>query len=204
MMLRRVLFTVGLLALQACGGLGPAIVSNEQPANLLLNNSESVLSFVSIKNSSIGEVHRFNGLSGFLAEKDQVTIGVDLATVSTGIEIRDQRMAEHLFDVTAFSTATITVNITEFALEELSPGDTLKAEVAVGLNLHGVDSTVPASVSVVRLENGGLLVQSNKPIVLNTAAFGLTAGIAKLAELAALSSIAAAVPVSFSLVFDRV
>ena len=188
------------LVLSACGG----IVSEKSPVgkNLLLNNSQSTLSFVSIKKDSIGEVHRFNGLSGFVTEMQQAQLNVDLLTVSTGIQIRDQRMQKHLFETSKFGSATLLVSLEGYPELALSVGQRTELTLQAELDVHGVRQSMPATVIVVRTKNGGLLVQSSKPIMIDALSFGFKEGISKLAELAALPSIASSVPVSFTLQFD--
>ena len=61
-------------------------------AQYQLDEGESSLYFVSIKKNKIGEVHSFSQLAGSINDKGFASIRVNLASVKTHIEIRDERM----------------------------------------------------------------------------------------------------------------
>jgi hypothetical protein len=61
---------------------------------------------------------------------------------------------------------------------------------------------VTAQVTVARLGTERLLVASERPLLLDAADVGLTAGVEKLRAIAGLASINPAVPVSFVLLFE--
>ena len=64
-----------------------------------LNGDDSTLSFISTKAVNVAEIHKFTTLSGGVDDTGNVTgISIALASVDTGIEIRDDRMREMLFD----------------------------------------------------------------------------------------------------------
>ena len=71
------------------------------------------------------------------------------------------------------------------------------------LSLHGQKSAVTAELAVARLAPNKLLVSSRKPLVLQAGDYDLLEGVEKLREVAGLSSISKAVPVSFVLTFDK-
>lgn len=170
--------------------------------NYVLNNADSKLTFISTKNIDIAETHRFKTLTGFVVERDRAELVIDLASVDTAIPIRDERMLEHLFEVASFAAAEIAVDLKEVDTAGLSKGSSMESPVSLTLDLHGNTQTLSAEVVVTRRANGGLLVQSAQPVVVNANSFGLAGGIEILKNLVALSSIGAAVPVSFTLSFD--
>jgi len=67
-------------------------------ADWTLDSDQSSLHFVSIKNGTTAETHRFAELEGKAADSGKVTVVVHLISVDTKIPIRDERMQEMLFD----------------------------------------------------------------------------------------------------------
>lgn len=165
---------------------------------LKLDNSHSTLTFVSVKKGSIGEVHRFTQLSGEL-EKGEARIEINLASVETGIPVRNQRMQQMLFDVASFPQAIISADF-DAELAELKPGEVRDTQITFGLDLHGIQKALKADVTVIGID-GGIMVVSRAPVIVSATDFDLGKGIEALREIAKLSSIAQAVPVSFQLAF---
>ena len=73
-----------------------------------LVNESSQLNFISTKASHIAEPHTFDLLSGSIADTGRVQLNIDLASVATGIDIRNERMQTMLFNVVTFPQAEIT------------------------------------------------------------------------------------------------
>ncbi|HAI96616.1 MAG: hypothetical protein CL866_02860 [Cycloclasticus sp.] len=170
-------------------------------AQYQLDEGESSLYFVSIKKNKIGEVHSFSQLAGSINDKGFASIRVNLASVKTHIEIRDERMKSMLFETDRFPEAVVTTQIVGIQNGLVAMGERVVKTVELSLNLHGQLKTLLAIVQIVGLSNGALGVSSVKPILLNAADFELDAGIEKLMDVAKLPSISTAVPVSFNLVF---
>lgn len=170
-------------------------------AQYQLDEGESSLYFVSIKKNKIGEVHSFSQLAGSINDKGFASIRVNLASVKTHIEIRDERMKTMLFETDRFPEAVVTTQIVGIQNGLVAMGERVVKTVELSLNLHGQLKTLLAIVQIVGLSNGALGVSSVKPILLNAADFELGAGIEKLMDVAKLPSISTAVPVSFNLVF---
>ena len=66
------------------------ILSLGARADWLLNNHRSELTFVSTKAIDIAEVHRFDSLAGRIEDNGKAVVTIDLASVDTGIDIRDE------------------------------------------------------------------------------------------------------------------
>jgi len=171
-------------------------------ADWVLNSDASTLSFISTKAVNIAEIHSFAMLEGTVDDDGAVRISVDLASVNTGIEIRDDRMREMLFETGSFSRATLTATVDADMLGNLSVGESHSAAIEGQLALHGETVPLTFEVVVTRTGESGLLVASRKPVVVNAPLFGLAEGVERLREVAGLPSISAAVPVSFVLAFD--
>lgn len=167
-----------------------------------LVESKSKLVFVSIKKDSIGEVNEFTSLSGNIDKNGVATVEVDLTSVDTGIEIRDQRLQQFLFDTDKFTTAKIQTEVSLDVLKNLAVGDSFHRHTPITVSLHGLEKKLTAHSDVFKIAENKILVVSAKPVILNAGEFGLVAGVEKLKELAGLPSIATAIPVTFKLVFE--
>lgn len=163
---------------------------------MMLDNALSTLSFVSVKKGVTGEVNTIDKLSGSLSEAGELSVTLDLASVNTKIEIRDERMQQHLFETGANPTATVTAKIGKVA-DRVS-----RVTGSLELNLHGAKKRLDFEAIAV-MAGDKLVVSSAKPIIINAADFGLEGGIATLQALAKLPSIATVVPVSFVLTFNK-
>jgi len=166
-----------------------------------LQSDASTLNFISIKKDSVGEVHRFKQLQGSLDSKGAATLTVSLASADTGVEVRDQRLREMLFEVTQFPTATFQATIDPSVISALKVGQQAVVAVKGELTLHGKAAPVAVDVVVTKLLDGRLSVVSQKPLIVNAENFDLVAGVTKLAEAVSLPAISTAVPVTFALVF---
>lgn len=171
-------------------------------ASWTLNGDESTLNFISTKAVNVAEVHKFTTLTGNVDDTGNIGISINLSSVDTGIEIRDDRMREMLFDTESYASAEITAQVNMTMLEELAAGNSKSMAVEGELALHGQSIPMTFEVVVARMGNGDLLVMSQKPVVVNAPLFNLADGVEALREIAGLPSISAAVPVSFVLAFD--
>lgn len=168
-----------------------------------LNSEQSELAFVSIKKSETAEVGTFNMLTGTLADDGKASLTIDLGSVNTDIEIRDTRMRDMLFEITKYPSAQLNTAVNIDAVQDLQPGETLIQELDVTLELHGQSKSFKAPVVITGLENGNMHVVTREPVIVNAVDFKLIEGINQLREVAGLSSISLAIPVTAQLVFTR-
>src|SRR5690606_19855903 len=96
-----------------------------QAADWQLNNDQSQLNFISTKKQNIAEIHHFGSLSGQLTETGAFTLNIDLDSVDTGVEIRDTRMKELLFNVMDFPTAELTAQVKPALINDLAVGQSV-------------------------------------------------------------------------------
>ncbi len=164
---------------------------------MILDNTLSTLSFVSVKKGKVGEVHTIDKLSGSLSETGDLVIKLDLSSVNTNIDIRNERMQQHLFETKNNPTATISAKIGKVPTSGVS-----RVSGTLKLDLHGMKKEFEFQVLAVT-SGDKLIVSSTKPIIVQASDFGLVDGILKLQELAKLPSIATTVPVSFVLTFAK-
>ncbi|MDG1733713.1 MAG: YceI family protein [Thalassotalea sp.] len=168
-----------------------------------LDDDDSLISFVSVKKSDIAEVHHFNEVTGSIAADGNAKVEINLASVDTGIAIRNERMQSLLFQTDLFPQAEFTVALGSTYIDELEIGKSKEMMLMGQLSLHGETKSMQIPTYVTKLNDKKLLIVSIKPAVVNASDFSLTEGIIKLREIAKLPSISNAVPVSFVLTFTR-
>ena len=171
-------------------------------ASWQLDNNSSHLSFVSVKKAQIAETHSFKSLAGKVDGKN-VQFSVDLASVSTGIPIRDERMTKFLFITKMFPSATFNATIPANLISSMKVGEIKHFDLSGTLTVKDKSQNAYVKTMLVKAADNKLVVSSVKPLIVKASDYGLASGIAKLAELAKLSSITESVPVSFTLTFNK-
>ena len=168
-----------------------------------VDSDASELSYVTVKQGNIAEVNTFEKLTGSVSESGEAVIEVDLASVSTLVDIRDERMRDIFFVVADHPTATVTAQVDPAVFEALGVGESLQTTLDTTVSLKGAEASFDAEVTVTRAGEDRVLAVTDKPVVVYADALELNAGLAQLQELAGLDSITPAVPVSFSIAFER-
>lgn len=191
--------TATMLGLAACSS-APA---EEAPlaGGWTLEADESYLGFVTVKAGQIAEAHSFSGLSGSVSEGGEANLAVDLATVDTAIDIRNERMRDLLFDIADFPQASISAALDPAAFASLQTGDSMVQSVTASLDLHGASGEITTDLAVTRLGEGKVRVQTVAPIIIGADSYDLAEGVEELRQLANLDAITGQVPVTFSLTF---
>lgn len=177
-------------------------LASSAAAHWELDNNSSTLSFVTVKADHVGEVHTFDQLSGDINDDGSVQITIELASVNTLIDIRNERMQNMLFETNLFPQATISGEIDLDAVAEMDAGVSQAISVDFDLAIHGESSSYTADVLVTRTESG-VLASTVKPIIVMADTHALVSGVEALREVAGLPSISRAVPVSFNVVFEQ-
>lgn len=161
-------------------------------------NDTSRVGFVSIKNNVIGENNAFERVSGGISETGAVTVNIDLASVETGVGIRNERLQKMLFNVVNFPQATVSAQLSEQQLMALKSSGSVAESVSVSVALHG--NTVSKQVELAAAKAGNTVrVTTIQPIVITAAEFGLEAGVAALQQIAGLKAISRSIPVTVDL-----
>ena len=163
----------------------------------------SSLSYVSVKSGEIAETNSFSGLSGTVAPDGTAALEIDLSTVDTGVDIRNERMRDLFFEVAEFPTASVTASIDPSAFDTLAVGESTVQPLKATLTVKGVEAPVETRVSVTRTAENRVLATSTEPVIVYADALQLSDGLAQLQEIAGLPSITPAVPVTFSIAFER-
>lgn len=180
----------------------PLLLAGNAQAHWELANSDSTLSFVTIKADNVAEVHTFDQLSGSVGDDGSLEVVIELASVNTLIPIRDERMQNLLFETGMFPQAKVTGTVDLSSVTALAVGSSTRMSVQFNLNLHAQSNLLNADVLVTRLADG-FTVTTVKPLIVNAEPFGLSAGVEALREIAGLSRISLAVPTSFTVVFRQ-
>ena len=189
------------LLIRLITAVGLMLSSLSAQATWQLVNESSQLNFISTKASHIAETHTFGLLSGSIADTGEAQLNVDLASVATGIDIRNERMRTMLFNVLTFPQAEITTDLDLGEFTSLT-GPVVKT-IAAKLSLVGQSTQVHGDVLVVPVNDNTVNVTTVAPIVVNANGLEMVAGIEALREIAGLPSISYSVPVTFSLTFRR-
>ncbi len=191
-----VLAAIRLAALPEAAAPAPEAAWRVDPA-------ASRIAFVSTKNGEISETHRFAEVRGEVSEAGAARVEIPLSSVRTGIDIRNERMREMLFEVADFPLAEIRAEVDLAALEGLALNAAEELSLDLEVDAHGATARYEVPVKVVRLWEDRVAVSSLAPITVEAGDFDLAAGIEALREVAGLDSISGEVPVSFDLVLER-
>lgn len=199
------------LGLAACAGPeadAPVADATASPAPVTesawtLDPAASRLGYVSIKAGEVAENNRFDTLRGTVAADGTASLDIDLASVNTGVEIRNERMREIFFAVADNPTATVTATIDPKAFAGLAVGQSITRTLKANVTIKGASSDVETDVLVTRTAEDRVLVVPTAPVIISTDMFGLTDELGELRAVAQLPSITPAVPVTFTLVFTR-
>lgn len=168
-----------------------------------LDNTESIVNFVSIKNNSVGEVNTIKSLEGSIGVHGMAQLTLHLNSVETLIEIRNERMRELLFETVKFPVARVTAEVDPALFAASSGGGVRQVDLPFTLSMRGHEKVLNAFVSVVVEDDGDLIVTTTHPVLVNAADFGLEDGIEALRKVASLHSISTVTPVSMQLKFVR-
>ncbi|MGS2721107.1 YceI family protein [Paraglaciecola aestuariivivens] len=170
-------------------------------AQWTLSEEQSSVHFVTTKNQHISELMHFKQLQGQVSQKGEFTLTIALASIDSGIEIRDTRMRDKLFVVNSFPHAQVTATLPQ-TVTQLKQGQTLAIKVPANLTLLTQTKPIEVWVQVSHTLSGELVASSIQPILIQASDFGLVEGIKALQALAGLNSIGQTVPVNFNLVFN--
>ena len=171
-------------------------------ANWQLDSSASSLNFVSVKNDVISEVHHFSELTGQW-DGAKASVSIPVSGMQTNIPIRNERIWQYVLQADKFNAIEASVQIAEDIINDMQIADAKVLDLPITLTIAGQTATVNAKVRIVKLSDNVIQADTAAPLMLNTNNFNLTAGVAKLQELAGLKRIDPLVPVSFSVRFSR-
>jgi outer membrane protein OmpA-like peptidoglycan-associated protein len=167
----------------------------------LLNPGLSNVYMQSVKKNAIFETHKFNSVEGNIGKDGTAEVRIDLASIDSGVDIRDVRMRFLLFETYKFPTATISAKLDKAKLQALATKTRIRYPLNLKLNMHGFDLDIETAVWVTRLSDSTVSVASIKPIIITAKSLGLGKNIGKLMEAVGGIPIASGSAVTFDLVF---
>ncbi|MEM9669602.1 MAG: YceI family protein [Pseudomonadota bacterium] len=199
---------MGAAALSACIESAPPTeapppVEAELTGPWTLNPEASALTYLSIKSNNIAEVNTFGELSGSVSEDGAASISINLNSVNTNVDIRNERMRNVFFETETYPAATVTTDIDMAQFTDIDIGDSVAVPLRFDISLHGATRAYDFDAEVTRLGANKVLVDSDAPLILYPEDFDLIDGLAQLQALAGIDAITPIVPVNVSFVFER-
>lgn len=167
-----------------------------------LNPKQSRVFMQSVKKNSLFETHNFTEVEGNIRKDGRASVIINLASLDTGIDIRNVRMRFLLFETFKFPAAEISATLDKAMFKDLLIQRRVIRDIVFTLNLHGVEKEVEAKVAVTRILDDAVSVSTVKPVIVNASDFGLVAGVDQLAEAAGGFNIVPAASVTFDLMFE--
>mgnify|MGYP002713247214 CR=1 FL=1 len=172
-------------------------------ADWVLDPETSHLVYGSIKKNSIGENNHFQKIESRISEKGEIILMIDLASVETWVDIRNDRMKEFIFKTARFPVATLRGQVDMNKFREMPIGSQMIFDMDFELGLNGLTQPIEAELVIIRLAKDQIIVLNQEIIFLDAEKFNLLPGLKKLEELAELPSISTIVPVVFRLTFNH-
>lgn len=168
-----------------------------------LDGAASSFYYVTSKASAVSEVNSFAGLSGGITDAGAASLAINLASVDTGIDIRNERMRDIVFQVAQYMEATVSVPVDAAALDSLAVGASMTGTYTATVSLHGINQEMSADLKVVKLAQDSIQVSTVRPLIVGAGAFGLAEEVEQLREIASLPSINPNIVVNFTLVYTQ-
>lgn len=202
--MRALLVSAVALAAVACSqGGGDTTADTSAVGDWTVDSAQSRVAFVTVKNSEMAESHYFETVTGGVSADGAARFAIDLESVETRNDTRNERMREFLFKVTEFPEAVISAQLSPADFEGIGVDERVMKPVTFDLALNGAEWDMDAEVYVTRISNDQILVESVEPISVFAEDFDLVPGLDKLQELASLNSIDPVSPVTFSILLTR-
>ncbi len=176
----------------------------------ILNEDNSTINFVTVKQTDTSESHVFRDFSGTISADKQAEIIIRPASIDTivperSIEYiqsrRNDRMRELLFETSLYPEIKIIADISK--LEDMTAGDTRHSSFSAILSMHGVDQAIALNTIITQVNDSKMTVVSSLPIIVTTDDFNMNKGLNKLKALVGGIAIGKSVPVNFFLTFTR-
>ena len=204
--MRTSVFGVWLAVAVLCGpaGISPSLAQGVQDfigQDWLLNPRVSNVYMQTVKANSIFETHQFTVVEGGISKTAEANVKIDLASIDTGVDVRDVRMRFMLFETFKFPHAEITAKLDKAKLQALSTTTRIIYPLSFTLSMHGMVNEISTQVWVTRINDTTVSVATIQPIIVTADSFGFSKNIAKLVEVIGGTQIATAASITFDLVF---
>ncbi|QEY14664.1 DUF1592 domain-containing protein [Cellvibrio sp. KY-GH-1] len=172
-------------------------------ARWLINETKSLLNFVSVKNTDVAEAFTFTQLQGTVAANGQATLTIPLGSISTGIDLRNTRMKQMLFETDILPSMHFTTTLDLAAIDAMPVGGISNQVLTGNLVLHGISKAISFDALMIKHAANSVSVSPRKPILINSTDYDLNAGIEALRMAVGASSIGERVPVYFKMFLTR-
>lgn len=172
-------------------------------AQWFVDESKSLLNFVSVKNTDVAETFSFGQLQGTVSNAGSATLSIPLASIVTGIDLRNTRVKQMLFESDLLPNLHFTTQLDLASLDNLPVGTTAIQPVTGNLILHGVVKSLAFDALIIKHGSNSLSLSPRKPILINSTDFEMNAGIEALRAAVGASSIGERVPVYFKMFLKR-
>jgi outer membrane protein OmpA-like peptidoglycan-associated protein len=190
-----------LAVLVATAGLRPAGAQAMLNQDWVLDPRQSHVYLQTEKGSHIVEKHEFTSVDGNVSRNGDASLKIDLASMETGIDIRNVRMRFLLFETFKFPKAEIIAKLDKSKLATLATAARISYTLAAHVNLHGITRDFDIPVTIARLNDTTVTVSTIKPVEVGAESFDFMKGIAKLSDAAEGISIVPTASISFDLSF---
>jgi len=179
------------------------IVSSSALADWTLDPGNSNLSYGTIKNGMIGESNSFKTISGSIDDSGHINIDIDLASVDTQLELRDERMRDIVFKVAGNPSAKLTGDMSLQAHDDQEVGTSMVIEATISVEMVGEKVDHDVMLVVTRLAENKVMVAPHGVIFIDADDYELLDALEELRVLAGLDTIESVVPMSFYLTFTK-
>lgn len=176
------------------------VLANHALADWEMVKKASSVSFGTVKNEIVSELHKFTEFKGIVQNNGAARIEIDLLSVDTGIEIRDQRMRDFLF-ADSFK-AIYSANMEMQRISKIPTGESVELNLDGSLELNGHSREIPLKVRVTNLRSGSFQVEAVAANKIDVSTFGFAEGIEQLRSIAGLNVISPMVTLQFKLEFE--
>lgn len=181
----------------------PTLSQSESQASWKLIPEESGMTYITIHNGNVAEINTFRKITGGVKADGTAELRIDLDSVDTNHDVRNERLKTVLFKTVDFPEAVITSNIEMSDLESLKKGQSHTLLLDMEISLHGITLKRNFYVLATRLDENKVVVTNKAPLILQAEDFGFTRGIEELRSLAGLDQITPLVTATVSFTFAR-
>jgi polyisoprenoid-binding protein YceI len=154
------------------------------------------------KNETITEVHKLQKVEGFVRNNGNARVSVNLLSIDTGIEIRDERMQAMLFTTATQAVYSATVDMEKF--RKLEAGDSKDFQLQGSLEMNDRSAVIPVATKITRLDSGNYQIKTVSANKIDVGKFGFSGGIEQLRAVANLKNISPIVTFEFKLEFEPI
>ena len=186
-----------------CFSFSMTSCQSKPPSSWNLLGDESKINYASIKNNNLMENNIFEILEGSVNLDGSAEFLINLNSVNTNNDIRDERLRNILFKTETYPIAKVTslINLSDY--ENLSVGSSIIKNFNFKITFHGLTGSFEAEMEIFRLGMNKVLVKNIEPVIVDGGDYGLHTEFKQLQQLAGLDSVVPVVPVTVSLLFER-